>query len=89
MVFCALRETSMGVSVGGCLNHNVASRRERKKEKVRAGPALRQSGAGQTLLWIYALDGEGYMWLPTLKISFLRKCDISDLFECVLEHECR
>ena len=29
------------------------------------------------------------MWLPTFKFCFLRKFDILDLFEYVLEHEFR
>jgi len=33
MVFGALREKSMDVSVGGCLKQNMASRREKKREK--------------------------------------------------------
>ena len=33
MVFGALREKSMNVSVGGCLKQNMASRREIKREK--------------------------------------------------------
>ena len=33
MVFGALREKSMKVSVGGCLKQNMASRREKKREK--------------------------------------------------------
>ena len=33
MVFGALREKSMDVSVGGCLKQNMASRREKKRVK--------------------------------------------------------
>ena len=32
MVIGALREKSLNVSVGGCLKHNMASRREKKRE---------------------------------------------------------
>ena len=34
MVFGALREKSMIVSVGGCLKQNMASRREKKRESI-------------------------------------------------------
>ena len=37
MVFGALREKSMNVSVGGCLKQNMASRREKKREGVSDG----------------------------------------------------
>ena len=37
MVFGALRENSMNVSVGGCLKQNMASRREKKRECVSEG----------------------------------------------------
>ena len=33
MVLSALREKSMNVPVGGCLEQNMASRREKKREK--------------------------------------------------------
>ena len=33
MVFGALGEKSMNVSVGGCLKQNMAARREKKREK--------------------------------------------------------
>ena len=46
MVFDALREKSMHVPVGGCLNQKMASRRERKKAKVSVGPGLRECEAG-------------------------------------------
>ena len=36
----ALREKSMNVSVGECLKQNMASRRERKRAKLRVGPGL-------------------------------------------------
>ena len=46
MVFGALREKSMDVSVGGCLKHNMASRREKRERKVGVGPGLRENEAG-------------------------------------------
>ena len=33
MVLVALREKGMDVSVGGCLKQNLASRREKKRER--------------------------------------------------------
>ena len=38
MVLGALRERNMGMSVGGFLKQNIASGRERKREKVSVGP---------------------------------------------------
>ena len=65
MVLGALGEKSIHFSVGGCLKHNMASRREKKKrEKVRVGPGLKECEAGymrQTIVESCALDGEGYM----------------------------
>ena len=46
MVLDALSEKSMHVSVGGCLKQNMASRRQRMREKVEVGPGLRESEAG-------------------------------------------
>ena len=46
MVLGALREKSMNVSVGGCLKHNMASRRGKKKKKVSVGPGLKKCEAG-------------------------------------------
>ena len=46
MVFGALREKSMNVSVGGCLKQNMASRREKKRVKVKVGPGLRECEIG-------------------------------------------
>ena len=62
MVFDALREGGMGVLVGGCLKQSMVSRIERKREKVRVGPRLRECEAGyrQTIVGSCALDGEGY-----------------------------
>ena len=37
IVFGALREKSMNVSVGGCLKQNMASRREKERERVSEG----------------------------------------------------
>ena len=48
----------------GCLKHNKASRRERKREKVRVGPGLRVCEAGyerQEDVESCALDGEVYV----------------------------
>ena len=63
MVFDAFREKSMNVSVGGCLKQNMASRRERKREKVRVGPGLRECEAGYKTNNCRELrvSGEGYM----------------------------
>ena len=41
MVLDALREKSIDVSVGGCLKKNMASRRQRKREKVAVGQGSR------------------------------------------------
>ena len=46
MVLDALREKSMGVSVGGCMKQNMASRRERKRAKLRSESGLRECKAG-------------------------------------------
>ena len=46
MVFGALRRKSINVSVGGLMKQNMASRRERRREKVRAGPGLGECEAG-------------------------------------------
>ena len=46
MLLDALREKSMDVSVGGYLKQNMASRRQRKREKVAAGPGSRELKAG-------------------------------------------
>ena len=46
MVFDALREKSMDLSVVGCCKQNMVSRRQRKREKVTAGPGSRECKAG-------------------------------------------
>ena len=46
MVLDALREKGMGVSVGECLNLNMAFRRERKRQKVSFGPGSIEFEAG-------------------------------------------
>ena len=46
MVFDALRERRIGVSVGGCLKQNMVSRRQRKREKLAVGPGSRECKAG-------------------------------------------
>ena len=49
MVLDALREKSMGVSVGGCLKQDMASRRQRKREEVAVGPGLGDYEAGYVI----------------------------------------
>ena len=65
MVFDALREKSMHVSVGGCLKQNMASRRQRKREKVTVGPGSRECKAiyetnnfGELRVRIYRVSGQ-------------------------------
>ena len=52
----------MGVSVGRCLKQNMASRRQRKREKMIVGPGPRECklNMSQAVVERCALDGEGY-----------------------------
>ena len=63
MVFGALREKSMDVSVGVCLKQNMASRREKRERKVRLGQNLEslKLDMRQTIFESCALDEQGYM----------------------------